>query len=100
MTELECQFCKHKFKNKSILNNHQKNAKYCLKIQGKKSDKHKCDFCEKHLSCKYSLKKHLETCNARKNYISEYGKEGEYDEDRNSDTDTENDRYQILIYSE
>jgi hypothetical protein len=97
MTELECQFCKHKFKNKSILNNHQKNAKYCLKIQGKKSDKHKCDFCEKHLSCKYSLKKHLETCNARKNYISEYGKEGEDDEDRNSDTDTENDRYQILM---
>ena len=40
MTELECQFCKHKFKNKSILNSHQKNAKYCLKIQGKKEGQH------------------------------------------------------------
>ena len=98
MTGFECQFCKHTFKNRSILNNHQKNAKYCLNIQGKKSEKYKCDFCDKYLSCKYGLKKHLETCNARKNYISEYGKDcDENDEDRNSDTDTENDRYQILM---
>ena len=104
MTELECQFCKHTFKNKSILNNHQKNAKYCLEKQGKRSDKHKCNFCEKQLSCKYSLKKHLETCNERKNYISEYGNEygkennsKENNSKENNDTDIENDRYQILI---
>jgi len=94
MTELECQFCKHKFKNKSILNNHQKNAKYCLKIQGKKPDKYQCDFCDKKLSCKYSLKKHLEICSIKKNYISEYGKESK---DEDSDTDSENDKYQILM---
>lgn len=94
MTLYECQYCKNKFRNKSILNNHQQKAKYCLKIQGKKCEKYKCDFCEKILSCKYSLKKHLETCNIRKNYITEYGKE-DNEEERNSDTD--NDKFQILM---
>jgi hypothetical protein len=32
---MECQFCKNTFSNKKNLNAHQKNAKYCLKIQGK-----------------------------------------------------------------
>ena len=97
MTIFECQYCRNKFRNKSILNNHQQKAKYCLKIQGKKCDKYKCDFCDKKLSCKYSLKKHLETCNERKNYISEYGNEygkennsKENNSKENNDTDIEN----------
>jgi hypothetical protein len=31
---MECEFCKNKFSNKQNLNNHQRTAKYCLKIQG------------------------------------------------------------------
>ena len=69
MTIFECHYCKNKFRNKSILNNHQQKAKYCLKIQGKKCEKYKCDFCDKKLSCKYSLKKHLEICSIKKKII-------------------------------
>ena len=30
---LECEYCKKTYSTKSNLNNHQKTAKYCLKIQ-------------------------------------------------------------------
>jgi len=30
---MECEYCKHIFKNKNLLQSHQKNTKYCIKIQ-------------------------------------------------------------------
>ena len=34
-----CEYCKTDFKNNYSLKYHQKNAQYCLEIQGKKQDK-------------------------------------------------------------
>ena len=70
MNNLICQYCNTKFINISSLNNHQKQAKYCLIIQGKieeekkeKGDKEfKCHQCKKILSSNQNLKNHIEKC--------------------------------------
>ena len=33
MTDIKCEFCENVFQNKSVLIQHQKKTKYCLKIQ-------------------------------------------------------------------
>jgi uncharacterized coiled-coil protein SlyX len=58
---MECQFCKNSFKNRSSLNIHQKQAVYCLKLQGSQS-KLNCKFCEKSYSDKRRLLSHEEKC--------------------------------------
>ncbi len=58
-----CEFCKKNLKNLSILNNHQKTAKYCLLLQGNGNDKKfKCNFCSKCYSQKKDLDRHLLNC--------------------------------------
>ena len=46
---MECEFCKNVFSTKTNLNNHQKRAKYCLKLRGLNNSEtnHKCDSCGK-----------------------------------------------------
>jgi len=67
---MECQYCKRTFSNKSNLNNHQKNAKYCLKIQGKISIKMvinlKCSICNKEFNQKGNLDRHYKKCKKSK----------------------------------
>ena len=58
---MECSFCKKKFKNKYILETHQKTAQYCLKIQ-KKSTQFVCEYCGKHLTTKRWLINHYQSC--------------------------------------
>ena len=70
MNNLICEYCNTKFINISSLNNHQKQAKYCLIIQGKlekenkeKEDKEfKCHQCKKILSSNQNLKNHVKKC--------------------------------------
>jgi hypothetical protein len=71
---MECEFCKNKFSNKHILLHHQKNTKYCLKIQGKNNNKFKCEFCIKTYSTKQNLEIHYSKCkkNLVKNIKDEY----------------------------
>ena len=71
---MECEFCKNKFSNKHILLHHQKNTKYCLKIQGKNNNKFKCEFCMKTYSTKQNLEIHYSKCkkNLVKNIKDEY----------------------------
>lgn len=58
-----CQFCGNIFSNKSILNKHQKTAKYCLSLRNKESvASFKCDVCDKLFSLKDSYNKHCFTC--------------------------------------
>jgi len=57
-----CQFCSSTFLSNKSLDNHQKIAKYCLSIQGKHSDKHKCSGCQKTVSSNDRLLKHYPTC--------------------------------------
>ena len=63
---MQCPFCKNTFSNKQNLNAHQKTAKYCLKIQGKKPDyKFSCKDCNKKFRTKKDLKRHEYICSPK-----------------------------------
>ena len=55
---MECEFCKKEFSTKPNLIYHQKNAKYCLLLQGKINTNFKCEHCNKYFSRKDNLLKH------------------------------------------
>ena len=67
---LECNFCKKVFSTKSNLLNHQKKAKYCLKIQKQKEIPNsesedinfKCEYCQRNFSTKRVLSNHKTVC--------------------------------------
>ena len=65
---LECEYCKKNYSSKSNLTNHQKTAKYCLKIQSElglsnnKQKSYNCQYCNKKFSSNQRLNYHLETC--------------------------------------
>ena len=67
---MECSYCKKEFSSKSILMNHQKTAKYCLKIQELSGLNikflFKCEFCSKNLSQKIDLERHQIKCLEKK----------------------------------
>ena len=59
----KCKYCNTDFSSKSYLTYHQKNARYCLKIQGNSDEcKFKCNYCDKILSSEKRLKTHYEIC--------------------------------------
>lgn len=64
-----CIYCKTDFHDKSTLNKHQRNSKYCIKIQLEQEPNKiidqilfECDFCNKKLTSKVTLKSHLLIC--------------------------------------
>ncbi len=60
---MNCQFCNKVFSSKSSLNNHQKNAKYCLKLQdNKETNNFNCDYCHKNFTSKQNLNIHFLNC--------------------------------------
>ena len=62
---MECQYCKNVFSNKTSLNNHQRSAKYCLKLRGSTlSEKYICNGCSKSFNRKYEYNRHLSICKA------------------------------------
>lgn len=65
---MECQYCEKILKTKWSLKNHQKTAKYCLKIQGKNTN-FQCEVCNKYFSKKINLKNHIDICKKSLNYI-------------------------------
>lgn len=59
LLNLECKYCNTVFNSKSNLTSHQKNAKYCLELQGKnKRTEFVCDICNKNFTSKRSLNEH------------------------------------------
>jgi len=67
---LICEFCKKTFKTVSAFNVHQKNAKYCLIIQGKMQPVNTvvifdCKYCEKVLTSKQILNTHQLICEVK-----------------------------------
>lgn len=55
--------CHNTFKTKSSLNNHIRNAKYCLeKKRSKKTVIYYCEFCDKKFSSIYGSEKHKVEC--------------------------------------
>ena len=62
---MECQYCKSVFSTKTSLNNHQRTARYCLKLRGKPSEyKYKCDSCNMSFHKIFNLNRHMESCKA------------------------------------
>ena len=61
---MNCQFCNKDFTSKSSLTNHQKTAKYCLKLQdtNKEISNFNCDYCRKLFTSRYNLNLHLLNC--------------------------------------
>ena len=66
----ECKFCKKNYSTRSSLNNHQKTAKHCLKIQQSLSEdtnsieskSFDCKYCKKSFSSNFNLGKHINLC--------------------------------------
>ena len=67
---MDCQYCERSFSTKGSLTNHQRTAKYCLKIQGKISIKKiinlKCSGCDKEFKQKGNLDRHYKRCSKSK----------------------------------
>ena len=57
-----CKYCNSVFTSYKSLDNHRRSAKYCLEMQGKISDKYKCECCEKVCCNRQSLIQHQSTC--------------------------------------
>jgi hypothetical protein len=57
---MECEFCNKSFATKIVLKTHQSKAKYCLKLQNKKSEEtFQCIYCSKSFNVKYNYDVHL-----------------------------------------
>jgi hypothetical protein len=63
---MNCSFCNNTFINKNILIQHQKNAKYCLLIQGLENNNFNCIYCNKKYSTKQTLDTHQYNCADKK----------------------------------
>ncbi len=57
-----CEYCNTVFSSQKNLTYHIENAKYCLKLQGKSNDKHKCTGCQKNFTTNTWLIHHQATC--------------------------------------
>ena len=58
--QLSCEYCNKKYATKGTLKTHQKTAKYCLKLQNKKSEEiFECLYCSKTFNVKYNYDVHL-----------------------------------------
>lgn len=58
---MECKYCHNTFSTLSNLSNHQKNARYCLKLRNKTVN-FSCQYCVKKFSSKYGLSLHEADC--------------------------------------
>ena len=63
---IECKHCKNTFVSQTSLKHHQKTAKYCLKLQGRKDKLYICEHCGKDISTKHRLYTHYQTCDKYK----------------------------------
>lgn len=57
-----CEYCKNNFENDVILKNHQKLAKYCIKLRNEKTPTFECKYCNNSFPSRYIMKKHHEDC--------------------------------------
>jgi hypothetical protein len=67
----KCDYCNKEYSSKGILENHQKTAKFCLKIRNYNNESEKiilnntifkCDYCEDTFTQKITLERHYERC--------------------------------------
>jgi len=68
---MNCEFCNNSFSSKHILVKHQKNTKYCLKLQQKEYvSSHKCEGCQKTFTTIYDLNIHIKKCKASEHFYT------------------------------
>lgn len=63
---MQCEFCKKEFSTKTNMSVHQKNAKYCLEIQGKENKNFECDYCKRSFTSQQTINEHFHTCKEKK----------------------------------
>ena len=71
---MHCEYCNNTFKNMFTLKTHQTKTKYCLKLQGKTSQKgdYICEYCSKDFTLKASLEDHYNSCKANTKFVRLY----------------------------
>ena len=63
MTEIECEYCKNKFKSQTVFKTHQKTAKYCLQLRGDRiENKFTCNGCNMSFNKIFYLERHNKNC--------------------------------------
>ena len=76
---MNCQYCNKIYSSKSSLNNHQKTAKFCIKLQNTNTNTiFDCSYCKKNFTSKYNLSLHLNICKNQTKYNIK--KEEEYED--------------------
>jgi hypothetical protein len=70
---MNCQYCNKIYSSKSSLNNHQKTAKFCVKLQNNidTNTNFQCQYCEKVFTTKYNLSNHINICKKQKEDIKQ-----------------------------
>ena len=70
---MNCQYCNKIYSSKSSLNNHQKTAKFCVKLQNNidTNINFQCQYCEKVFTTKYNLSNHINICKKQKEDIKQ-----------------------------
>jgi hypothetical protein len=62
-TKFICEYCDNEFSLKPNMISHQRNAQYCLKLQGTEStDDFECEGCSKLFNKKFNFDRHTKTC--------------------------------------
>ena len=63
----KCEYCEKEYSSKGILENHQKTAKFCLRLRNNKEEVKslKCNYCEESFTKKHNLERHYDTCKIR-----------------------------------
>ena len=78
MKKYICKYCSKELASKSSLNNHIKNAQYCIEKRENKEDVRifECKYCKKTYTSNQSLELHLSKCSSKKE--QEYEKQINY----------------------
>ena len=76
---MQCEFCKKDFSTKTNMLVHQKNAKYCLDIQGKENKNFECEYCKRSFTSQQTVNEHFHTCR-EKQKIEYFSMEKKYTE--------------------
>jgi len=76
MTVYKCNFCNKEYSTKGILENHQKTAKFCIRLRNNNENLEilnnhitinlKCEYCDDIFMLKQSLERHYEICKIKK----------------------------------
>jgi hypothetical protein len=101
---MECHYCKNIFSTKANFNNHQKSAKYCLKLRGEAiTSTYKCNGCGKIFTRNYHLNRHEQSCRSNdkiyelETYILDLEKERDIYKLKLKENDNQKNMYETQI---